>query len=76
MITKGVFTPGAELPRDPRAAGGVRSPDLRRRGAGDSAAGAASENDAKLAQKLGQLQPSIAVFPQECMGQRVSFEPT
>ena len=26
-----------------------------------------SEKDAKLAQKLGQLQPSIVVFPQECM---------
>ena len=25
--------------------------------------------DAKLAQKLGQLQPFIAAFPQECMGQ-------
>jgi hypothetical protein len=25
-----------------------------------------SEQDAKLAQKLGQLQPFIAVFPQEC----------
>ena len=29
----------------------------------------------KLAQKLGQLQPFIAVFPQECMGQLASFEP-
>jgi hypothetical protein len=28
----------------------------------------ASEKDAKLAQKLAQLQPFIAVFPQECMG--------
>jgi hypothetical protein len=28
-----------------------------------------SEKDAKLAQKLGQLQPFIAVFPQEFMGQ-------
>jgi hypothetical protein len=26
-----------------------------------------SKKDAKLAQKLGQLQPFIAVFPQECM---------
>ena len=26
-----------------------------------------SEKDAKLAQKLGQLQPFIAVLPQECM---------
>ena len=35
-----------------------------------------SEKDAKLAQKLGQLQPFIAVFPQECMGQLASFGPT
>jgi hypothetical protein len=32
--------------------------------------------DAKLAQKLGQLQPFIAVFPQECMGKLASFGPT
>ena len=32
--------------------------------------------DAKLAQKLGQLRPFIAVFPQECMGQLASFGPT
>ena len=36
----------------------------------------ASEKDAKLAQKLGQLQPFLAVFPQECMGQLASFGPT
>ena len=35
-----------------------------------------SEKDAKLAQKLGQLQPFIAVFPPECMGQLGSFGPT
>ena len=35
-----------------------------------------SEKDAKLAQKLGQLQPFIVVFPQECMGQLASFGPT
>jgi hypothetical protein len=32
--------------------------------------------DAKLAQKLGQLQPFIAAFPQECTGRLVSFGPT
>ena len=32
-----------------------------------------SEKDAKLAQKLGRLQPFLAVFPQECMGQLGSF---
>jgi hypothetical protein len=35
-----------------------------------------SEEYAKLAQKLGQLQPFTAVFPQECMGQLASFGPT
>ena len=35
-----------------------------------------SEKDTKLAQKLDQLQPFIAVLPQECMGQRASFAPT
>ena len=35
-----------------------------------------SKKDAKFAQKLGQLQLFIAVFPQECMGQLASFGPT
>jgi hypothetical protein len=30
----------------------------------------------KLAQKLGQLQPSVAAFPPECTGQLASFGPT
>jgi hypothetical protein len=34
------------------------------------------KRDAKLAQKLGQLQPFIAVFSQECIGQLASFGPT
>jgi hypothetical protein len=37
---------------------------------------APSAIDAKLAQKLGQLQPSVAVFPQECVGQLASFGPS
>ena len=37
---------------------------------------AQSEKDAKLAQKLGQLQPFLAEFPQECAGQLASFGPT
>jgi hypothetical protein len=36
----------------------------------------ASEKNVKLAQKLGQLQPFLAVFPQECMGQLAYFGPT
>ena len=35
-----------------------------------------SEKGAKLAQKLGQLQPFTAVFLQEYMGQPSSFMPT
>ena len=40
-------------------------------------AAAAGEKDGVSAQqKLGQLQPFLAVFPQECMGQLPSFGPT
>ena len=35
-----------------------------------------SEKDAKLVQKLGQLQPFVAVFPPECMGHLGPFGPT
>ena len=35
-----------------------------------------SERDAKLAQKLGQFQPFLPVFPLECMGRLASFGPT
>jgi hypothetical protein len=35
-----------------------------------------SEKDIKLVQKLGQLEAFLAVFPQERMGQPVSFGPT
>jgi hypothetical protein len=35
-----------------------------------------SEQDAVSAQKLGQLHPFVAAFPQECMGQPASFGPT
>ena len=35
-----------------------------------------SEGDAKLAQKLGQLQPSLAAFLLECVGQLASFGAT
>jgi curved DNA-binding protein CbpA len=37
---------------------------------------AASEEDAVSAQKLGKLQPFVAVFPQEYMGQLAPFGPT
>jgi hypothetical protein len=42
---------------------------------GEQKANDESEKDAKLAQKLGQLQPPIAVLPEECMGQLASFGP-
>jgi hypothetical protein len=35
-----------------------------------------SEKDTKLAQKLGQLQPFMAVFLHECVGQLASSGPT
>ena len=35
-----------------------------------------SEKDTKLAQKLGQLQPFVAVSPKECVGQLPYFGPT
>jgi hypothetical protein len=38
--------------------------------------GQVSETDAVSTQKLGQLQPFIAVFSQECMGKLASFGPT
>ena len=56
----------------------VAGDGLGRRGAA-GAVGAphhASEKVVKLVQKLGQLQPLIAVFPQECMGQLAYFGPT
>jgi hypothetical protein len=52
---------------------------LRRLAGGDQrllGAHEEGEKDAVLAQKLGPLQPFIAVFPQERMGQLASFGPT
>jgi hypothetical protein len=37
---------------------------------------AAGETDTTLAQKVGQLQPCVAVFPQGCTGQLASFGPS
>jgi hypothetical protein len=50
---------------------GVRPPDRDGEGGHPE-----SEKDAKLAQKLYQLQSFIVVFPQEAMGQFASFGPT
>ena len=46
------------------------------RAGGRHGGGDASKKDAELAQMLGQLQPFIAVFPQECIGQLAAFGPT
>jgi hypothetical protein len=35
-----------------------------------------SEKDTKLAQKMGQFRPLIAVLPQRCTGQLASVGPT
>ena len=74
--------PALGLGLQPRGARGRRDPRQRDDGLAPRHArrrrerGRASENDAKLAQKLGQLQPSIAVFPPENMGQLAYFGPT
>jgi hypothetical protein len=59
--------------------------ELRRPGSGETvrsprhrppASLSLTVKDTKLAQKLGQLQPFTAVFPQGCTGQIASFRPT
>jgi hypothetical protein len=59
--------PGGSTP------GRAAPPTRTRRSPPPAAAHLPGEKDAKLAQKLGQLQPFRAVFPQECMGQLASF---
>ena len=63
-----------------RGLGQAAAPPRRRRGgcAPGRRGGAVQqgEEDAKLAQKLGQLQPFLAVFQLECVGQLASFGPT
>ena len=56
----------------------VRVRWARQRLVGATIRGDASEKGAKLAQKLGQLQPYIlvAVLSQECTGQLLYFGPT
>ena len=76
--------PGPQARRhDPGHAGRRPQPDVHRRGAEVQAElrpalrqHLPGEKDAKLAQKLGQLQPFRTVFPEECMGQLASFGPT
>ena len=61
-----------ELQRHPRHPGGA----LQAAGGARGGGGRAGEKAAELAQKLGQLQPFIDVFPQECTGQLAFFGPT
>jgi hypothetical protein len=75
-----------KMPRSPRGGGRAGVGALAAAGAvlfDPGAPGACApcghhpgEKDAKLAQKLGQLRPFMAVFPQGCMGQLASFGPT
>jgi hypothetical protein len=58
----------------PGGEGGAGAGCVAARGRGGD--GGQSEKDAKLAQKLGRLQPLTAVFPQECVGQLGYFGPT
>jgi hypothetical protein len=76
---------GAELvEKGWRRAGGVkvspRSHGAVRAGASHSGprapAPAPGKKDAELPQKLGRLQPFLAVVPQECTGQLAFFGPT
>ena len=59
-----------------RAAAGADGAARGDGGGGGAGAAGAGEKDAKLALKLGQLQPFITVFPQERMGQLASCGPT
>jgi hypothetical protein len=66
---------GATARRRRRA--GCADRESRAEPEGPGAAAAQSEKDTKmLAQKLGQLQPFLAVFPQVCVGRLASFGPT
>ena len=58
------------------AAGGVQGGAQGGGGGREAGVSGASEKDAKLAQKLGQPQPFMAVFSLECTGQLASFGPT
>jgi hypothetical protein len=60
----------------PRRAGSASCPSSTCPATATGSRASRSEKGAKLAQNLGQLQPFIAVFPQECMGQLASFGPT
>jgi hypothetical protein len=70
-----VATPGQRVHPDAAQGRGLRLPP---RPAGPRPHPATSEKHAKLAQKLGQIQPfiCIAVFTQERMGQPASSGPT
>jgi hypothetical protein len=72
-----IYNPGRMIlyreRRCSRAGSATPSNARRPRSKAPSAAG---EKDAKLVQKLGQLQPVAAVFLPKSMGQLASFRPT
>jgi hypothetical protein len=70
------FVDSDACPRQVRGAGGAgrgAGPGLTVLLARGLHAQAQSEKDARLAQKLGQHQPFMTVFPLECMGQLAPF---
>ena len=72
----GTASPGGVLGILGKSGAGKSLLHLGKQRAGRRLAHAAGENEAQLAQKLGQLQPLIALFSQECMGQLAFFGPT
>jgi hypothetical protein len=66
-------SPPMARPAGGRGAQRVLRQSLRRAGGHLPVQG---ETDAKSVQKSGQLQPFIAVFPQECMGQLAYLGPS
>jgi hypothetical protein len=64
------------LALSPAAGAEDREDDAARARGGPQEVFRSGERDATSAQKLGQLQPLIAVFPQGCMGHLASFGPT
>jgi hypothetical protein len=65
-----------EAPRRGSGSSRKKSSSRSRRSPGQGDDDDDSEKNTTLAQKLAQLQPFIAAFPQDCMGQLASFGPT
>ena len=72
---QGDRTLGADGAHRRRLGAGDRGAERHRRGLAVDGEPRAGEQGAQLAQKLGQLQPSIAVFLLECMRRSRTAEP-